>query len=157
MVLLKASTSCVKWEDLSDNGNMLTIFLVIICVLRDRRPFLSWKEPQQRIEDMLRHHYHHLHPNQKIWEKRPIYTTCVPPYHYTKELLLTILMLNSSSSLTTAWGIMASLLPPSYNTLFREYTPKPTFSLIYQKQARNGSKITIIRCVQINVKIAWLF
>ena len=64
----------------------------------------------------------------KRYEKRDPF---IPPvYHPTtipKELLLTILMLNSSSSLTTAWGIMASLLPPSYNTLFREYTPKPPF------------------------------
>lgn len=46
------STSCVKWEDLSDNGNMLTIFLVIICVfcvIGDH----FWGN--QRIEDMLCH------------------------------------------------------------------------------------------------------
>ena len=39
--MVLAQPSHTKWEEISDNGNMLTIFLVIICVLRDRRPFLA--------------------------------------------------------------------------------------------------------------------
>ena len=59
--------------EISDNGNMLTIFLVIICVLRDRRPFLAnWGHavPSSLTTTIQQ---------QKIWEKRPIYTTWVHP------------------------------------------------------------------------------
>ena len=113
------STSCVKWEDLSDNGNMLTIFLVIICVfcvIGDH----FWGN--QRIEDMLCH------------------TTTIITYTEAKDMrkethlyhLCTTIPKRSSA----ADNIDAQLILLTYNSLESNGLPLTTL------YSRNTGKIT---------------
>lgn len=96
----------------------------------------------------------------KRYEKRdpfipPVYHPSLPLYQRTAadniDAQLILLTYNSlGNNGLTAPSLLQHFIP-------RIHT-KTTFSLIYQNQAHNSSKITIIsRCVPINVKIAWLF
>ena len=128
---------------------MLTIFLVIICVLRDRRPFLAnWGHAvPSSLTLPCRTPSTTTIIHQKIWEKRPIYTTWLPPQPYWCAASFSVSLLPLSS----LWIILKNLLFFGHLRNIRDRIRWKWYFLKASRFSQNWWKTTLYTFVDVRI------